>query len=500
MALSDLTPEQWLQRLLMKKTAAYIDQRKWWLYYDNKQPLAFVAKILAEQGDRFPPLMINWAALVVDALEERLDVLGFRDPSSDEIDTTLQQVWQDNNLDEGSGEAHICAMVTGQSFIMLGPPPAGRKTPTVTVEYPDQVAVEIDPATRQPVAALKLYRSDPTLAYADLATLMVPGKIITFETGKQVDQTDDSGWLKSRTDDQSSPLVPCVPMNNRARRGCGHSELQALQPIVDAANQIATNMLAALEHHALPRRWGINVDPADFQDGTGKALRAWQIATGAVWMIPPATDEDGNRIPAADSERPQIGQFTAAELSNFHNSIKQVAMLAASQYGLPPHYLGYSSENPASADAIRSSEARLVKRAERHQRGKEGTWETSSRIALAMMGEDPAKAARLETVWRDASTPTAAAQADRAVKLKTAGIIDDQQAQEDCGYTPGQIKRMNDRRADAGNQTANIVAGLRNINVAQGANNGAPQPPAAGQPQPAPVNPAANGAPAPTGS
>lgn len=494
MALSDLKPEEWLHRLLVKKTAAYVEQRKLWQYYDNEQPLAFVARILQEQGDRFPPLMINWSALVVDALEERLDVLGFRDPKGDQIDETLQQVWQDNNLDEASGEAHICSMVAKQAFIMIGPPPAGRETPVVTVEYPDQVAVEIDPATRQPVAALKLYRSDPLIAYADRATLMIPGKIITYEAGKQIDETSDSGWAQARADDQSSPLVPCVPMNNRARRGVGHSELQALLPVVDAGNQIATNMMAALEHHALPRRWGINVDPADFQDATGNALRAWQIATGAVWMIPRATDEDGNPIPAAEAERPQIGQFTAAELTNFHNSIKQVATVAASLYGLPPHYLGYSSENPASADAIRSSEARLIKRAERHQRGKSGTWETSSRISLAMMGHDPAKANRLETVWRDASTPTAAASADRAVKLKQAGIIDQEQAQEDCGYTPGQIARMNERMRSAGNQTANIVAGLRNINLAQGANNGAPQP--ANQP-PAPVDPAANGAPAP---
>ncbi|MBQ1164473.1 hypothetical protein KBZ21_41550, partial [Streptomyces sp. A73] len=31
----------------------------------------------------------------------------------------------------------------------------------------------------------------------------------------------------------------------------------------------------------------------------------------------------------------------------------------ATQLGLPPHYLGYTTDNPASADAIRSSEAQL---------------------------------------------------------------------------------------------------------------------------------------------
>jgi hypothetical protein len=482
-ALSDLTDDQWLSRLLMKRAASYADQLKLWQYYDNCQPLSFVAKILAEQGDRFPPLLINWSALVVDALEERLDVLGFRDPQSGNVDDTLQQVWQDNDLDEGSGEAHTCSMVARQSFIMVGPPPAGRDTPLVTVEYPDQVTVEIDPGTRQTVAALKVWRSDPTIGHADMACLYVPGRVITFESGKKVEEVGDHGWSKQAEASQSSQLVPVVPMNNRQRRGIGYSELNSMLPVVDAANQVATNMLAAIEHHALPRRWGINLSESDFKDSNGNALRAWQIATGAVWAIPRALDEDGRPVPSAENERPQVGQFTAAELSNFHNSIKQIATIAASLYGLPPHYLGYSSENPASADAIRSSEARLVKRAERHQRGKGGAWETAMRIALAMMDQDPSKSNRLETVWRDASTPTKAAEADRAVKLVQANIIDTEQAQEDCGYTPGQRDRMRQRRGQATSDIGGIVANLRSLPV------GGQQPPA----EPV-ANPALNGA------
>lgn len=511
MALSDLTADQWLVRLLAKKIANYAAQKRLWLYYDNDQPLAFVAKILHEQGDRFPPLLVNWSALVVDALEERLDVLGFRDPEADKVDDRLQQWWQENNLDELSGEAHTCSMVARESYVMLGPVPAGRETPATTIEYPDQVVVEIDPLTRQVVAALKVWQSDPALGHADMATLQIPGKVITYEQGKQVEQTADHGWAERALTEQTSPLVPVFPMNNRQRRGVGYTELKSLLPVVDAVNQLATNMLAAIEHHALPRRWGIGVDPRDFKDEAGNALKAWQIATGALWAIPPATDDDGNPLPSAESERPQVGQFTGADLTNFHNSIKQVAMIAASLYGLPPHYMGYSSENPASADAIRSSEARLVKRAERHQRGKGGTWEGAGRCALHMMDEDPnriqpadengdrpersGRGTRMETWWRDPSTPTSASQADRAVKLKTAGIIDEVQALEDCGYTPGQIRRILDRRARTGANIGDIVGNVRQLNVGAGrsATNQDPAVPPAIEPGPA-GQPALNGA------
>jgi len=247
---------------------------------------------------------------------------------------------------------------------------------------------------------------------------------------------------------------------------------------------------------ALPRRVFLNVDPSDFTDENGRQIPAWKVAAGAGWAIPPATDEEGRRIPASEGDRPQVIQFTSSDLNNYATVMKQIATLAGSKFGLPPHYMGYSSENPASADAIRSSEARLVKRAERKQRGYGGSWEQAMRIALVLMGRDPNEASRLETIWRDASTPTAAAKADRTVKLVQAGVIDIRQAQEDLGYTKTQIQNMLDRSNSARGQTSNILAGLRNLNVAQGAATGAdpaanPAAPPASPAGTAPANDAA---------
>lgn len=487
MALLDQSDDEWLERLQRKRVDQQQDHKRLWEYYDNEQPLAYVARILLEQGDRFPPLRVNWSELIVSAVEERLDVEGFRLAGKDEVDEDLAHVWQDNDLDESSGEAHVAAMVCGQSYVMLGPSDTG--VPLVTVEYSDQVAVEVDPGTRRVIAALKVWKSDDKLTAEDMAQLYLPGRSITWQQGAQgmttVDKTSD-GWAKQLEQHQTSPLVPVVPMLNKARRGLGHSELGDIIPLIDAVNQTATNMLAGVEHHALPRRWAINLDPAMFTDAAGQQLKAWQIAAGYLWAVPPPVDEDGRRIPASEGDRPQIGQFTASDLNNYIAVIKQIAQLAASKYGLPPHYLGYSSENPASADAIRSSEARLTKRAERHQRGKGGTWERAMRVALAMMGRNPDDGNRMETVWRDPATPTASAIADRAVKLVSAGIIDTEQAQEDCGYTPAQRALMRQREQDNGARTGNILNGLKQLNAAAGgaAIPGQPAPGQNGQPAP----------------
>ncbi len=60
---------------------------------------------------------------------------------------------------------------------------------------------------------------------------------------------------------------------------------------------------------------------------------------------------------------------------------------------------------------------------------------------------------QMETLWRDAATPTIAQSADAAVKKRQQGITPLRQTREDLGYTDVQIERMEaedeleDRRA-----------------------------------------------------
>lgn len=479
----ELTDDQWFARLNGRRQRQQTEAKRLWEYYDNEQPLAYVARILAEQGDRFPALRINWSALVVDSIEERLDVEGFRvgDGSAD-LDDELVAVWQDNDLDEASGEGHAAAMVAKQAYVMVGPTPGDESRPLVTVEYSDQVAVEVDPVTRRTRAALKVWASDTEVGTLDMAELQLPGRKVTYELGKKVEEQAQP-WAKALERHQTSPLVGVVPMFNRPRRWVGRSELDAIIPLVDGCNQTATNMMAALEHHALPRRWALNVAESDFQDAEGKQVPAWKIATGAIWAIPRVDDDTGV---LGEQAQPKVGQFSAADLQNFHGSLRMLSILAASLYGLPPHYMGLAGDNPASADAIRAAESRLVKRAERRQRTFGGTWERAMRIALAIMGRDPSEANRIETVWRDPATPTRAAQADAAVKLKQADIIDSEQAQEDAGYSRAQRDAMAARREQQTGQTERIVAGIRGLSLpGDPASTGQPAP--GGQPQPGSV-------------
>jgi len=140
-------------------------------------------------------------------------------------------------------------------------------------------------------------------------------------------------------------------------------------------------------------------------------------------------------------------QFNAAELRNFVEVLRELAKQAAAITGLPPQYLSSATDNPASAEAIRASESRLVKTVETKARVFGSAWEQAMRVAWQVMnpGEKiPEEYYRLETVWRDPATPTYASKADAAVKLYAngAGIIPLRQARLDMGYTLAQIDQM----------------------------------------------------------
>lgn len=477
MKLSDLTPEQWFGRLNTKRQRQAQQSRKWWEYVDLEQPLHYVARILLEQGDKFPPLLINWPQLVVDTVVERLTVEGFRLAGEDAANQQLRAAWQASNLDEAAPEAHTAAMVTGRSYAMLSPREerldgilglAGtvdHDYPLVTVEYDDQVAVETHPLTGRVVAALYVWRSDPEASSEDRAVLMLPGRFVEFELGQPVGSGMHGGWSQQLVTQQQSPLVPVVPMLHRSRRRTGRSDLVSLKPIVDAANSTATNMLAAVESHSVPRRWAVNVSENDFRDERGRKVPLWRAALQAVWAIPPPKRPDHRGEP--EPPPVQLGQFTASDLRNFHETHKLLATIAASLYGLPPNYMGYSSDNPVSAEAIAYSNERLVRRCEAEHTSAGGTWESAARVMWSMMGEDPQRAAQLETIWRNPATPTLASKADAAVKLFQVGLIDDEQAWEDIGYTEGQKAGMRERRRTAGGLGA-IVQGIRELDVGPG--------------------------------
>ncbi len=410
-------------------------------YYEGEQPIRFVAPAMQEEyGERITALLLAFPRVVADAYEERLDVEGFRYAGNSSGDEGLWDVWQANDLDEQSQQAHLDAIALSRSYVIVGSGDSGDDAPIVTVESPLQVFARRDPRTRRVISAVKRWDEGEAGSREQHAVLYLPDSTTHYVAGGR------EGWqVRGKVDKHELGRTPVVPLVNRPRilRPDGLSEFHDAIGPADAMNKIVTDMMVSAEHHAMPRRWATAIKSNDFQDENGNPISAWSRDAGTLW--------------ATESEKATFGQFREADLANFHNTVKLLTQIILQLAGLPPHYASFAGGegNPTSADAIRSSESRLVKRAERKQTYFGGSWEDVQRLILRFQtGAWDPKARSLETIWRDPSTPTVAQKADATLKLATPiqngrAIVPLEQARIDLGYTPEQRKRMADMDREA---------------------------------------------------
>lgn len=406
-------------------------------YYNGEQ-------VVRDLGISIPPQLrglhtvIGWPQIGVDALEQRLDVEAWRYKDAPDDSGELEEIAEANELVAESQLAHLDSLIYGRSYAAVGSGDDDDMPPLISIESPLDMTVFYDARARAVVSGLRLY----TIEDQDAAVLYLPDSSIHVVA-------TNSGWEVIDRDDHNLGLPPVVRISNRQRTAdrIGRSEItNAVMSITDAACRTLMGMEVAREFYGAPQRYILGAAESAFQDAEGNAKSAWETYLGRVLAF--ERDEDG--------EVPTVGQFAAYDPSVYTRIIDMYARIMATQLGLPPHYLGYTTDNPASADAIRSTEAQLVKRAERKQALFSTPWSQVFRLAILIKtGDLPDRSRRIETVWRNPATPTVASQTDAATKLVQAGILpaDSDVTLEMVGLTEGQRRRVHaDRRRAQGRQ------------------------------------------------
>lgn len=405
-------------------------------YQRGCQDARFMAKAAQEVfGQAITQLILNFPALVVASRSDRLDVEGFRFPGESGGDDDLWAIWQANNMDEQSVMGHDEALGLSRAAVIVGASPDRDGAPVMTVESPFDVSWIRDPATGRAVKGQKKWFEGDKSEWRTVYDL----------NRTQILRRDGDGWRLDRPAIQHDlGRLPLIPLVNQPRIKLrdGRSAFADILGLSDAANKIATDMMTSAEHHATPRRWAFGLKKADFQNADGTPKNMWKFITGYLW--------------ANESPDIKVGQFSESDLSNFHNTIKLLARLVGQLTALPIDYLAFDSVNPPSADALRAAESRLVKAVERCQVTFGGSWEEAQRVALLTQGKSlPDGAMSLETVWRDAATPTIAQKYDAVVKAVTTmgadgrPLVPTEQGRIDLGYTPAQRKDMREMEDDA---------------------------------------------------
>lgn len=414
-------------------------------YYEGMARLAQLGLAIPEELKRFT-VVVNWPRTVVDSIEQRLDVTGFRMPGADSADAGLWDIWQYNNMDELAGFAHTDALALARSYACVGTNDVDPQYPLITVESPMEMIAIRDPRTHAVTAALRLYGQGSgvdvfgaytnTAEYLDThATLYLPNKTcwLINQSGEWVDEY--------APDVHNLGVVPVVPFINRNRAtrvtwsiAEGVSEMVDVIPIADSASRAITNLQLATETVAVPQKYALGVSKGDFVDGNGVPLPAWQAYFGSVW--------------ANGSKDVSIGQLPSADLTNFETAVNMYSRLASGVSSLPIEYFGLNTVQAPTAEGQRAGETRLIKRAERKQTSYGSSWEAVNRLVLRFRdGEWDSDANRMETLWQDAGTPTQAQVTDAVQKEYVSGLTDWETAQEELGRSPETIARMKIRRA-----------------------------------------------------
>ena len=429
----DLETTRTLERLGVVRDRLWVDDERLDAYYNGVHRLQ-------QMGLAVPPSLrafetaVNWPRLTVDALEARLDVKTFYTPDGDRADAVIEG-WAYNNLDSESSLAHIDALVYGRSFVVVGANADDPAHPLVTVESPREITVGVDPRTRRITRALRVYGPSEVTGQPLHATLYEEDSTTWFA------RRDGEKWQQTGRDDHNLGRVPIVMLVNRRRAGDfrGVSEMADVLGLTDAAARTLTNLQVAGETHAIPARWVAGVAKGDFVDAQGKPIPVWESYFTA--------------MSATGSKDAKFGQFSASDLKNFHDTVNHYAALVASVTKMPATYLGLTTANPASADAIRSAEAPHVKLAERKQRAFGDAWAWVGALYERFRTGSWENGNAMRTEWHDAATPTVAARADAIVKLNGGKpILSVEGSWDELGWTEArkatERARMSDEASD----------------------------------------------------
>ncbi|QGJ96792.1 portal protein [Gordonia phage Cleo] len=405
-------------------------------YYEGDRSLEWASR------SKLPPLLqkaqfvVGWPTTTVDVLHERLD---WRKWYAD-AKYGLDDVYMDNHLDYESELGHLDSLLYGTAFgvVGTGDTKIGEPEILVTVESAKHMAGIYDRRRRRmSIAASKGYNDAGEWVYG---TLYEADQNTYYERN-----TPTSPWKTIRVDKHNLGRVPVVQFVNRARAGRrqGKSEItRAVRSYTNMAVRTLVGMEVNREFFSSPQRYALGAKEDAFVDENGQPIPGWKAILGSLWNLE-RDEEWAEQHPDSDG-LPTIGQFPATSPGPYIDQIEGLSKMFAAEVGIPPGYLGFVSEQPPSADAIRALEARLVKRAQRRITSWNMGWtEVGQIVAMLKTGDYPA-AKDIVNEWGDPAVPATASDTDRAVKLVGAQIIpaDSSVTQEIVGLSIGQRRQL----------------------------------------------------------
>jgi hypothetical protein len=439
---SDLTALEWLARLGPKLIDRQDLVAYWRRYYEGDQDLPAGPNQHAEAYRRFQRLArTNLCFLCAESRVHRTQVIGFRD--AERQDDAVWRLWQSAKLDARQFGIWRKAYSRSAAYVIVGVDPRNASRPRVTIEGPENVIVETDPADRsRRLAALRMWH-DP-IVKRWMATLYLPGvrhHWISRQESKDAAATrlkfSADAWTERAEPGRSLPDVPVVPFLNGDE---GEDPQAAFARGIDVQNRLnltLLNRLTAERYAAFRQRWITNYEP-EIDDATGLAIAPFKPGVDQTWTMPP---------PEPGQPESKFGDFQQTDTSQMLRGTEADMRAFAAVTITPVYYLPGDLIN-IGADSIAALDAGHVADVKQSMAvWGEGLEEVLQLMAgVAGLERDLSQS---EVVWARPENFQPAVVADYASKLKAAGFPLTMLAEE-IGWTPQRVSQLRaEQAADA---------------------------------------------------
>lgn len=280
---------------------------------------------------------IGWCAKAVDSLADRLVFHSF-----DEDNFDLTEIYMMNNPDILFDNAVLSALISSCCFIYISADEDGF--PRLQVIDGGNATGIIDPITGL------LKEGYAVLERDDKGEPKLEARFITGET-----RYIRKGESKVQVVKNKAPYPLLVPIINRpdAARAFGHSRIsRTCMDITDAALRTINRSEVSAEFYSFPQKYvlGLHED--------AEPMEKWKATMSSLLVF--WKDQDG--------DSPKVGQFTQQSMSPYTEQLRTFAALFAGETGLTLDDLGFVSDNPSSAEAIKASHENLRLTARKAQR------------------------------------------------------------------------------------------------------------------------------------
>lgn len=278
--------------------------------------------------------VLGWCAKAVDSLADRI---VFKEFQNDFFN--MSELYNLNNPDIIFDSAILSALISSCCFIYIAPDE--DDLPRMRVIDGGNATGIIDPVTNMLTEGYAVIERD-TWGLPVTEAYFIPGKTAIIQNGTETVYDSVAPY----------PLLVPVIFRPDAKREFGHSRIsKACMSIIRSALRTIMRSEVSAEFYSFPQRYVIGTDPE-------MPFEKWSATISSFLNI--SKDYEG--------DTPTIGQFSQQSMEPHISQLRMFASLFAGETGLTLDDLGFTTENPSSADAIKASHENLRLTARKAQR------------------------------------------------------------------------------------------------------------------------------------